>query len=192
MRTALLAATAAAVFGPAAAAASPFCDLLWVTRNAVFDRAGHCFASPLGRALFDNADCTAARPALAPAEAAAVARMKALEDRAGCRVYTRRLPTPGQRAIRARLARLADLPEPDEVGCACIGYRGTPVDLHAGASQASAVAGRAQPGQSPVFNYRPRDGWHYLIATGGPDGGTYREGWGRIDISEDLCRQQAG
>ena len=192
MRNALLAATAAAALGPAAAGATPFCDLLWITRNAVFDRAGYCFASPLGVALFDNADCTASRPALPPAEAAAVARMTALEDRIGCRVDTRAAPTPGQRAIQARLARLDDLPEPDEVGWACIGYLGPPFDLHAGASQTSAAVGRAGPGQSLVLNYRPRDGWHYLIVTGGPDGASYQEGWGRIDIAENLCREQAG
>ncbi|MCU0910668.1 MAG: DUF4453 domain-containing protein [Rhodobacteraceae bacterium] len=192
MRTALLSVAAAIGLGPAAAGASPFCDLLWVTRNAIFDRAGYCFASPLGRALFDNADCTQTRPVVPAADAPSVARMTALEARAGCRVDTRGPPTSGQRAILARLARFADLPEPEERGWACIGYLGAPFDLRAGATTASATVGRVVPGQSLVFNYRARDGWHYIIATGGPDGGTYEEGWGQADIARGLCRGEAG
>ena len=33
------------------------CEEWWFTRNLVFDRAGYCFSSPLGQAVFDNSDC---------------------------------------------------------------------------------------------------------------------------------------
>lgn len=179
-------------WGAGGAAASPFCDLLWVTRNMLFDREGYCFGSVLGAALFDNAGCTPGGPALSAEPAAAVTRMKELEARSGCRTDTAAAPSAGQRAIHARLLRLQDLPEPDELGWACIGYLGPGVALRSGASAASPAVGRAEPGQSLVFNYLPRGGWHYVIVTGGADSGTYTEGWAEIDIAPGFCREEAG
>ena len=40
------------------AAASDVCHDLWFTRNLIMDRAGYCFGSMLGKATFDNSDCT--------------------------------------------------------------------------------------------------------------------------------------
>ena len=42
---------------PVTAVADALCDELWLTRNMVFDRAGYCFGSNLGEAIFDNSDC---------------------------------------------------------------------------------------------------------------------------------------
>jgi len=53
---AFLALLLAALAAPAAAL--EICDELWFTRNLIYDRAGYCFSSPLGRAVFDNSDCT--------------------------------------------------------------------------------------------------------------------------------------
>ena len=40
------------VAGPAAA--DERCHDLWFARNAIMDRAGYCFGSVLGQAVFDN------------------------------------------------------------------------------------------------------------------------------------------
>jgi len=42
---------------------SPCADL-WFSRNAMLDQAGYCFATQLGKAIFDNSGCTTKEPVL--------------------------------------------------------------------------------------------------------------------------------
>ena len=61
------------------ALASNACHDLWFTRNAVIDRAGYCFGSPLGRAVFNNAGCTGKSVSLPPQAQRMVAQVKEME-----------------------------------------------------------------------------------------------------------------
>jgi hypothetical protein len=183
---------AAPGLAPAPAAASTDCDEIWGTRNALFWRAGYCFTSPLGLALFGNLGCRPGEPAPPAADRAAVARMQALEDRIGCRTDTRAPPTAAQIAVLARIVRLVDIPEPDELGFACWGYLGAPFPLHAGASAASPQTGTAPSGLSLVYDYDPRNGWSYVRVVTGPGGGTVAEGWSDRPPPTAQCRETAG
>ena len=53
---------------PVQAWALEICDDLWLTRNLIFDRAGYCFGSVLGKSVFDNEGCTPGVPELAEAD----------------------------------------------------------------------------------------------------------------------------
>ncbi|MFN3938790.1 MAG: DUF4453 domain-containing protein [Gemmobacter sp.] len=177
---------------PLPAAATPFCDQLWITRNMMFHRAGHCFSSTLGQQLFGNAGCTGTNPALPAADREAVARMRELELQTGCRIDTGRGPSAGQRQIHAKLARLIDLPEPDEFGYACWGYHGAGFTLHAGTSVASPLIGVAQTRQSLFYGYHRKNGWHYIEVSNGPGTPVVAEGWAPVIPAPGMCDLEAG
>jgi len=40
------------------ALAGDFCDDVWFSRNLIFDHTSYCFESNLGKAVFDNSDCS--------------------------------------------------------------------------------------------------------------------------------------
>lgn len=59
--------------------ASDTCHDLWFTRNAIIDRAGYCFGSPLGQAIFDNTGCIGKSVNLPPQDARTVALIRELK-----------------------------------------------------------------------------------------------------------------
>lgn len=188
-----LALAALLFWAPAEAPAASDCDTLWVTRNLFFHRAGHCFASTLGQQLFGNAGCTTTQAQLAPADSAAVARMRALEGHLGCHVNTAAAPSAAQRAVLARLSRLIDIPEPDEFGSACWGWHGPGATLHAGASASSPVIGHIATGQSLLYSHWPRNGWEFVQVSNGPGTPVIAEGWTQgLPIGPQICEMMAG
>jgi hypothetical protein len=193
MRLTVLVLLALALGGAVPACAVTDCDELWVTRNYLVHRAGHCFSSALGQQLFGNAGCHTTSAVLAPIDAAAVARMRELESSFGCRVNTAAAPNAAQRAVLARLSRLIDIPEPDEFGLACWGWMGPGATLHAGTSAASPVIGRVVTGQSVLFDHWSRNGWNYVTISNGPGTPVVAEGWtNSLPVSPQLCTQMAG
>lgn len=176
---------------PMPARADPWCETLWLTRNAIFHRAGQCFASPLGQALFDNSRCIGTAQ-LAAADAAAVADLRRMESERGCRVATDRAPSARMRAEAARLARLRDIPVPDDFGWACLGYLGAGLTLHSGASFDSPVTGQAMAGTMIYSEHLLRNGWAFLVVTAVPGGPALAEGWTQDRIARGQCREEAG
>ncbi len=96
-------------------------------RNLIMDRAGYCFGSALGQALYDNGDCIGKQVSLSPAQSRQVQNIQRLEAEIGCKVNTgsRRLDLPNMELLR----RLHDMPLPDNGGWACIGWQGAAVPL---------------------------------------------------------------
>jgi hypothetical protein len=175
----------------APAAAYDFCDEAWFIRNLVFDRAGYCFGSTLGRSVFDNAGCTGKEVALSPGESRTVAMIREQEGRMGCAVNTAgtRLAVPH----RAMIERLEVLPVPTDTASGCLGWRGGPIPLLAAPREDAAVVGMGRAGVDVVWEYdyaKVRDGWQFLTL--------YREstlvgmGWSVTPIHEDLCTNLAG
>ena len=76
----------AALAGPSMAL--ELCDELWFGRNLVFDQAGYCFGSPLGKAVFNNADCTTSSPEISPKDQAYIAWVKETEAEWQCQIDT--------------------------------------------------------------------------------------------------------
>lgn len=151
----VLAVLAAPAFGNESAG----CQDIWFTRNLVMDRAGYCFGSSLGQALFDNAGCTGSEVAIDAASKRLVDEIRALEAEHGCAVNTSRT-TLDIDDIEIR-RRLVDLPIFDEFEGGCLGWTGPPTPLYAGHNRGSAVLGRIDPGD------------YVSLAHVGVDGGTY-------------------
>lgn len=167
----------AAMLAGAASAQTPECDELWFSRNLILDRAGQCFATNLGRAVFDNGDCRADRRGLTPGEEAAVERFLAAERAWGCRVDTARTALSDPR-IGIRRA-LVDLPVRDTTESACIGWRGAPVEIRLGAAPGAPVIGHLRQGERFTDQHLPQNGYTYIEVTD-PNGASAIAGWAAL------------
>ena len=170
---------------PASAIADRFCEAVWFSRNAIHDAAGQCFASPLGRALFDNSDCTGNTPVLPEADAARVEALKSWM-RPGCAIDTG-ATTLDLFDIQTR-RQLTHQPLPDDTESACIDWLGDPLDLHAGPEAGADVIGHVQTGDTILFSWQHEDGWDYVET-----GRTGALGWLRSgDVDYENCGKLAG
>ncbi len=170
---------------PSLAQADAYCDELWFTRNLIFDRAGYCFGSALGQAVFDNSDCHTKSPSLSAEDKRDVAAVKEVESFAECKVDTSRtwLDFTGGDWLRT----LATLPIRSEGESACIGYTGAEVPLYAGASANSAIVGAIIPGDDLLYGHLPVGSWEYVTI------GQSRAGWTNADpFTKQLCTSYAG
>ena len=195
LRCLALAAAAAALAAPAARAQDALCEDWWFARNLIFDRAGYCFASPLGVALFDNADCTTTTPELPAGLAAQVAQIRALEADYGCAVDTARRALGDLQAVTPYRT-MWDIPVRDWGESGCIGYRGPEVALRLGAREDAPVIGRIQPGMSIGFGHLGRDGFDYVtvipMSGGEPRFKEAVTGWARLGPPPLQCDSYAG
>lgn len=155
----------------------PYCVALWVTRNAIMDRVGHCFATPLGAALFDNSDCTVMQGRVSPADAADLFDIQAMEDSAGCRVDSGAAPDAFAEALAARFRELSTIPVPNPHESACIGYTGPPLRLYRGPGAEGDVLFTLVAGQSVHYSHMPVDGWEYVTIHAEPGQALVGHGW---------------
>jgi len=170
---------------PSLAQADAFCDELWFTRNLIFDRAGYCFGSPLGRAVFDNGDCDTKTPSLSVKQKRDVAFLKETEGFAGCKVNTKRtrLVFTGTDWLRS----LATLPIRDLGESACLGYTGSDVDLRSGTSDKSAITGILRKGDHVNYAHLQENGWSYATTS------SQKAGWMSVDLyTTKSCTNYAG
>lgn len=144
-----------------AAAEDPYCEDWWFARNLIFDRAGFCFTSPLGAALFENADCTTTEPDLPPDLTARVARLRALEEEFDCAVDTSRSTLTYPETLEP-YRMMEDIPVKDFADSGCIGYRGPEVTLHSGARADAPIIGMVQTGVSIGFGHYQEEGFDYV------------------------------
>ena len=153
----------------------PVCNRLWYMRNLVMDRAGYCFGSALGEALFDNSDCVGGDIRLSPNDSRQVAKMKALEDQEGCRVNTkaRTLDLFGENP--AVLRRLRDMPMPGWGSGGCT-WAGAPIPLFDGYSSGSVQIGQIRAGDRLSFEYESEGKWS-AVSTSGSKGEQDILGW---------------
>lgn len=193
MKSLLLAAFVAIFAAPASAQmVSDYCNDYWFVRNQIYDRAGYCFGSTLGQAIFDNSDCTGKDVQLSPADQALVTRIKEIEARGGCDVNTAgtHLPIP---LIYLRL-QLTDLAILDEnSGYGCYGYRGPTLMVWAGQSETGVPLSEVRAGDDLSFLYDTSDampGWNYVeISKGGMPVGL---GWIHASLPSGMCSYEAG
>ncbi|MDK3072838.1 DUF4453 domain-containing protein [Sedimentitalea sp. JM2-8] len=140
------------------------CEDIWFTRNLIMDRAGYCFASPLGQALFDNSDCVGSQVQLDAAAAETVTRIRALEAEYACNVDTRRhgldmADIAFRRALRdLPLRHMGNASE-----WACQGWTGPTLPLYDGFSDPLHAIGQILPGDFVSFGHDgPGQGWVYV------------------------------
>lgn len=150
------------ILSPVTAMADDLCDTLWFTRNLVFDRAGYCFASPLGQAYF-SAECTEGSPELDARDAALVARLRAVEAEWDCDVDTSRTElSPFDTQV---MMFMEDLPVPTGYESACLGWKGEMLMLRAAPSDAAQPTGFVRPGDDLIAEHQDLEGWSFYSMT---------------------------
>ena len=179
----------ALVFMPVSAAADG-CDDLWFTRNLIMDRAGYCFGSALGRAVFDNSDCIGKAVTLPPGAAEKVAEIRALESQHQCRVDTGATTLDVQDIDIRR--KLHVLPIRDEFESACIGWRQGITPLRASPDAGSPVIGRLRDGDTMLYSHLSVEGWSYVTVYAPNSGPLVSGGWLGAKTSEKSCKSWAG
>lgn len=175
----------------APAGADPFCDDLWFARNQLFARAGFCFGSPLGQAVFGNAGCIGKEVTLEPGGAEMVAAISALEAQVPCKVdTTRRALEVENIGLRLRLEQVVFR---SEFASGCLGWTGPALTLLAGPRPGAAPTGVVQAGDDIIWEYDSLpwpDGWSFISAhRGGVELGF---GWYPGEIDQGLCSRLAG
>ncbi|WP_421724477.1 DUF4453 domain-containing protein [Bauldia sp.] len=177
-----------ALAGPAFAGGDG-CHDLWFTRNQVMDRAGYCFGSTLGQAVFDNSDCTGKSVTLGADDRALVKQIQALEAQFQCRVDTSQATLDlDDVAIRRQLK---DLPIAEEFPGGCLGWLGPETPLHAGHSRATDVIGRILPGDYVGYFHIPEGKWTYVTAA--DTNWTLKSGgWLKEGPEGTTCKDYAG
>ncbi len=183
----------AVLFALAAQPALAFdpCDDLWFSRNQLFDRAGYCFSTPLGKAVFDNSDCIGKEVTLEPGGDALVAYIQGMERSFDCHVDTQATSLDiANIGLRFRLETVVAL---SEYSSGCLGWTGAAVPLFAGPRDDAEVISVAMPGDDIVWEYEPLgwpEGWSFVTAY--RDGLQTALGFSRAEFDEDLCTGLAG
>ncbi|MDE4098813.1 DUF4453 domain-containing protein [Phaeobacter gallaeciensis] len=176
----------------APAAAGDFCHDLWYTRNAIMDQAGYCFGSALGQAVFGTGPCIGKSVSLTPQDQQRVAQIQGMERDMSCRVNTKQHHLDlDDLHIRRQLS---DLPIPDEIQGACLGWMGPATALHAGHSEASPVIGQILPDDTVSYSHWPDAGWTYVTTSAGHgDWRVKSGGWLNYEKAGEVpCRDFAG
>lgn len=131
------------------------CEELWFARNAMMDRAGYCFGSALGQAVFDNSDCTTGTPALSTMAQAMVDQIIRNETTLSCQIDTTKSYLNPYTLSHATQRRALEIqpPVPSEWAAEhnCVGYLGDPVPLQTAPDHGSDVVGTLSAGWTIDF-----------------------------------------
>ncbi|MEM6276742.1 MAG: DUF4453 domain-containing protein [Pseudomonadota bacterium] len=150
------------------AIADAICDDLWLSRNAVMDRAGFCFESPLGLALFDNKDCFGTDVTLTSPEEELLAAIQDYEEELACAVDTSATSLEiGDLDIRLRLS---SIPVRDSTESACLGWQGRRALLLTGTYEGARVSGSVEEGDTILSQHQSYEDsfgrfWSYYTVT---------------------------
>ena len=178
-----------AILGASPALADP-CDDLWFSRNLIMDRAGYCFGTALGRAVFDNAGCAGKSVSIGRDAQDFVDTLREQERTLRCKVDTgRRRLDLDDLAFRWRLD---DLPVADQLESGCIGWQEAATTLWSGRGPDARAIGRIEPGDNLLYRHLSVDGWDYVTVHGPQMGPVKSAGWLRFDTKPTSCRGWAG
>lgn len=189
LRFTMSAAVTSALLAVSSAQASDVCHDLWFTRNLVADRAGYCFGSALGKAIFDNTGCIGKSVDVGRAGAALMQRLRGVENALGCKVNTSATKLDVDDLAQRWMMR--DLPVADEFESACIGWRLDDVTLRSARSDNAPGTGSIQTGDTILYSHMREDGWDYVTVHDRRNE-LVAAGWVRITIDERSCEQLAG
>jgi hypothetical protein len=170
------------------------CADLWFSRNAMLDQAGYCFATPLGKAIFDNSDCTTKEPVLSHAIKAQIAEIIELEqgDAGGfydvCNVDTSKQYLELE-AMDLR-KQLDFQPATDGGTGICIGYLGADIPLHSAPWVSARRIGVARAGDLITHGHLDWNGWSFSLI-GNAQGWT-AAGWYKAGFDANSCEAYAG
>jgi hypothetical protein len=168
------------------------CELPWFARNLIFDRAGYCFGSTLGRATFDNADCTRTEVTLSERDRAAVDHILDLEEALSCAIDSS-APRLEHLSHIEHLRNADMVPAPVEHESGCIGYRGPVLPLRAAPGDQARVIGELRPGDTVGFIFLNEGIWDCVLVNDPDDMSTLRDaGWAPFGLGHIECEMYAG
>lgn len=171
--------------------ADAFCAEAWFVRNLAFDRAGYCFGSPLGQALFDNDDCSTKSPKLSAEDQKIVTAIRETEDMVGCKIDTtaRFMAVPHETLWRG----MVDLAAPADWASGCLGWQGADFPLYAAHAPGARVTAVARAGMVIEWEYDTfaPTGWEFITLYT-RDFEFLGMGWSNTRIDTALCEQMAG
>ena len=161
------------------------CEEMWFVRNLIFDRAGYCFNSPLGQAVFDNSDCqTGVQIELEPIDAEVVAMIRSNEAAEGCSINTNQTNLEFS-YFNSFYQKFEQLPVPDFLESSCIGYNGAAIPVYSSPNGNALAIGFINAGDNIEFDWDdPIAGWSFVASN-------RTAGW----ISDDItykCEMIAG
>ncbi|MEM9343857.1 MAG: DUF4453 domain-containing protein [Pseudomonadota bacterium] len=171
------------------AQADEICNDLWFAKNGIYDAAGYCFGSPLGRSLYDNEGCTTSNPELTTADRRKVNQIEQREVDLGCEIdmSVTEFDLP---ALSFRQD-LRVQPVRSQVESACIGWRGPTIEVFAAPSP-EVPLGSIEGGDDILFSHEPQDDWYYVTVWSSGFGEVKSAGWIPFLGDAPLCTDAAG
>lgn len=161
------------------------CEDAWYLRNLAFDRAGYCFGSTLGKAVFDNGDCTTKSPTLSAWDQRMVDDTKRYKADMGCKIDTG--ATRLESSLIGKLDDVDLLPTLAPYESMCIGFSGPDLPTRSDLGIATSYpTGDVVAGDTVRFRFESADGWEFVetdLAAGWIPSGA---------ITPASCRQFAG
>ncbi len=136
------------------------CGAYWMDRNAIFDNAGYCFGSKLGKAMFDNKGCTTKSPKLTKAQQAEVAAIRKAEKKWQCKIDSSKSELPYSETGWHKL--YDTIPERDDSESSCMGWKGPQLQLLAGTDRSSKVMATLKPGDQVNDYNLPKGDWSFV------------------------------
>lgn len=173
------------------ALAGDFCDDVWFSRNLMYDRSSYCFESNLGKAVFDNSDCSPLGGILTKMDRDFVDWMDQLAKDYHCDVDTTRTTLDVDLIDVRRLISPPVGPEGFEGDC--IDWKGPDIELRQMANLTSPISGQVQQGDNIFWEYKALytpDGWWFFTVR--REGEVAALGWSDYEFDADLCTAFAG
>lgn len=170
------------------AAALEYCEELWFARNMMFHKAGYCFGSNLGKAVYGNFNCVGKDVSLSEEDNAFLGLVRKAEAAENCRIDTK----AGSLSVSLPEDRkaLEQQPFPSLFESSCLGWKGDPLPLHIARDQTSSALGQVSTGDALLFQYEDVDGWSFVEVM--QAGEVTNVGWTKVNINEDVCTLIAG
>lgn len=167
------------------------CDDLWYSRNFYYDKASYCFASKLGKAIFDNSNCISNKITLSKPTKHRIGQIKQVEKEFNCQVNSKKLKRLNITGYSAR-KNLLEQPINQGLESSCVGYLGNhKVPLYADRSSNSKVLGYITLGANVFSTHDEVDETNWWFATTISKSGKQYLGWTKAVIF-DKCEVMAG
>ncbi len=172
----------------------------------MWNDAGYCFSSPLGRAVFDNSDCTTEAPVLSELNARIVARIVEVEEEFGCAVDSSATSLEGEQVFslehRWAVTSQPILGPSELTEGSCYGFQRPRLPVRSAPETDAEILGWIETGDGFRTNHDSWEGWDFVTVSKPGDGNWEGEitvaGWIRpADIPSDasnppLCVFAAG
>lgn len=159
------------------------CHDLWFTRNLVLDRAGQCFGTNLGRAVFDDANCSTRSPTLSKQDQALIFLLEQKEKKLDCKVNTDS-SRPPVKVVWLRM-QMKTLPIVSATRLTCNEWNGPFIKLYSGIDpETSKRTGEIEVDDNVIFAHEPRGKWQFVTVERSSE--YVGAGWFESDLTKKI------